>query len=223
MVVEPQHATAVIYKFCFKILRRPLGHLKKNIAGNRLPQSLHVQWRCYAAMPVFWSYSLRNSAESKRVSTVNQQISDFINTYMRTMVLEYIYIPTWLPLSKITQFCRFLYTSTILFAYGLYLIFNDKIMGFSHDFRCISWDFPWDFLDIFDWVPAPLRASRKVTLRLASSKKLRSESKVNTLHIIYKIYRRACIYYIIIILYYIILYYIILWYYIMILYYYIIL
>ena len=145
MVVEPQHATAVIYKFCFKILRCPLGHLKKTSleidCHNHCTFSGDAM-RIYAAMPVFWSYSLRNFAESKRVSTVNQQISDFINTYMRTMVLEYAHQHDC-PCSKSLSFVGFLYTSTILFAYGLYLIFND-FHGFSMFF---SW-FPMDFIGI---------------------------------------------------------------------------
>ena len=111
----------------------------------------------------------------------------------------YIYIPTWLPLSKITQFCRFFIYQHhfvriwVILDLQWFSWFFYVFLMISHGFHR---DFPWDFLAIFDcrWVPAPLRASRKVTLRLASSKKLRSESKVNTLHIIYKIYRCACIY-----------------------------
>ena len=118
-----------------------------------------------------------------------------------------------LPLSKITQFCRFLYTSTMV---RIWVILD--LQWFSWCFSWFSMDFmgfPMEFSShlriqrLHRWVPAPLRASRKVTLRLASSKKLRSESKVNTLHIIYKKYRWACIY---IMLYYIILYYVMVYY-----------
>ena len=219
MVVEPQHATAVIYKFCFKILRCSLGHLKKTSleidCHNHCTFSGDAMRLCLSFGAILFGILLHQNESQQWISRYQILSTPICEPWCWNI---YIYTNMTALVQNHSVLSRFLYTSTILFAYGLYLIFNDKIMVFlmiSHGFHR---DFPWDFLAIFDSMvefphrsELPARSRWDWPLPRSSDRSPRSTpctSSTKYTDVRAYIY----IYYIIIILYYITFHYIILYY-----------